>query len=79
MTQKEAINKMLKDSGKTKTYLSKEMGYSQPTGISNILKRGNVNLSTMCKICSILGYKIEIHEKGTRTNGIELTVSKEDC
>ena len=72
MNQADAIEKLLKDTGHTKTHLSELMGYSRPTGISNMLKRGNIEVDTLCKICKLLDYEVTIQPKskgGARTKG----------
>lgn len=70
--QKEAIEKLLKDNRKSKTWLSEGMGYNRPTAISNMLARGNMALDTLCRICELLEYEVTIQPRrksGVRPNG----------
>ena len=63
MTQKEAIEALLKQEGKTK-------GVKQ-NAISQMLKRGNITVDTLYQICEILEYEITIQPKrrvGARPN-----------
>lgn len=80
MNQKEAIEKLLKDNNKTKSWLAEKMGYALPTGVTNMLARGNVNLNTLYKICELLDYEITIQPKrksGVRPNGQIIIEGKE--
>ena len=63
MRQKEAIERLLKDNNKTKRWLADKLGYALPTGVSNMLARGNVTLNTLIKICDVLEYEITIQPR----------------
>lgn len=82
MQQKDAIEKLLKDNNKTKGWLAEKLGYALPTGVYNMLARGNVNLNTLCRICELLDYEITIQPKrksGPRPSGqIVLEGGKEE-
>lgn len=72
MIQKKAIEKLLADNRKNKTWLSEGMGYKRPTAISNMLARGNMELDTICRICELLEYEVTIQPRrksGSRPNG----------
>ena len=69
MKLKEAIERLLADNGKNKSWLSEKMGYPRPTAVSNMLMRGNIQLDTLCRICELFEYEITIQprrKKGTR-------------
>lgn len=72
MTQKETIEKLLKDNNKTKSWLAEKLGYALPTGVTNMLARGNITVDTLIKICDLLDYEVSIQPKrraGTRPQG----------
>lgn len=72
MTQKEAIESLLKENKKTKTWLSEKMGYSFPSAVGQMLTRGNVTVDTLYQICELFDYEITIQPKrraGARPNG----------
>lgn len=81
MTVKEAIKTLLKDNKKSHLWLTEKMGYSSPAAISNILKRGNITIETLYKICEIMEYEITIQPKrraGARPAGQIVMEWKED-
>lgn len=70
MTQKEAIEALLKQEDKTKGWLADKLGVKQ-NAISQMLKRGNITVDTLYQICEILEYEITIQPKrrvGARPN-----------
>ena len=70
MTQKEAIEALLKQEGKTKGWLADKLGGKQ-NAISQMIKRGNITVDTLYQICEILEYEITIQPKrrvGARPN-----------
>lgn len=72
MQLKDAVEKLLKDNNKTKSWLAESLGYALPTGVTNMLARGNVNLNTLCKICRLMDYEVTIQPKkksGSRPKG----------
>lgn len=72
MTQKETIEKLLKDNNKTKSWLAEKLGYALPTGVTNMLARGNITVDTLIKICNLLDYEVSIQPKrraGSRPQG----------
>lgn len=60
MKQRDAINQILKDNGKSKGWLAEKMGYRGVNAISQMLKRGNVTVDTLYQICQLLDYEITI-------------------
>lgn len=59
----EAINKLVKDNKKSHASLSEMIGRKNPTYISNIVGRGNVNITTLLEITDALGYEVIIRPK----------------
>ncbi len=59
MTQRDAIELLLKQEGKTKGWLADKLGVKQ-NAISQMLKRGNITVDTLYQICEILEYEITI-------------------
>lgn len=71
MTQKEAIEALLKENGKSKSWLADGLGVRQ-NAISQMLMRGNVTVDTLYQICELLEYEITIQPKrrqGARPKG----------
>lgn len=72
MQQREAIEELLRQTGKSKGWLAEKMGYARPNAISQMLMRNNITVDTLYKICEILDYEITIQPKrraGARPNG----------
>ena len=72
MILKDAITQLVKDNNKTKRWVAEQLGYSNPSGITNMLARGNVNLETLNRICELFDYEVTIQPKrrtGQRPNG----------
>ena len=72
MKQPEAIEKLLKDNNKNKVWLAEQLGYAHPNGVSQMLKRGNVTVDTLYRICELFDYEITIQPSrraGARPNG----------
>ena len=59
MIQRDAIELLLKQEGKTKGWLADKLGVKQ-NAISQMLKRGNITVDTLYQICEILEYEITI-------------------
>lgn len=81
MQLREAVGKLLDDNNKTKSWLAEKLGYALPTGVTNMLARGNVNLNTLCKICDLLDYEITIQPRrksGPRPNGQIILEGRKD-
>lgn len=72
MNIREGIKTLLKDNKKSQVWLSEKMGYAQPTAINNMLKRNNLTIETLTKICELMDYEITIQPKrraGARPTG----------
>lgn len=72
MNQSKAIEKLLKDNGRKKVWLSEQMGYTRSNAISQMLMRGNISVDILYEICEIMGYEISIQPKrraGARPQG----------
>jgi DNA-binding Xre family transcriptional regulator len=70
--QTSAIEQLLKDNNKNKIWLSEKLGYAGPSGISQMLMRGNITVETLCRICDALDYEVTVQPKrrvGVRPNG----------
>ena len=81
MNLKDAITQLCSDNNKTKRWLADQMGYHNPSAISNILARGNITLTTLSKICDLFEYEISIQPRrrsGQRPSGQIVLSSKED-
>lgn len=59
MIQRDAIELLLKQEGKTKGWLADKLGVKQ-NAISQMLKRGNITVDTLYQICEVLEYEITI-------------------
>lgn len=76
----EAIEKLLKDNNKNKTWLSEKLGYARPNGVSQMLARGNITVDTLFRICESLDYEITIQPSrraGARPSGQIVIEGKE--
>ncbi len=71
MTTKEAIKSLLAYKKTTQTALAEKMGYASPSGIGQMLQRGNLTVETLVKICALLDYEVTIQPKrgGRRPEG----------
>ena len=72
MQIKDAVKVLVKDNNKTQSWLSERMGYNNPTGVANMLARGNLTLDTLYTICEVMDYEITIQPKrrsGARPQG----------
>ena len=72
MTQKDAIITLLSDNKKSQVWLAEKMGYARPSGVSQMLQRGNITVDTLLRICDLLDYEITIQPKrrvGARPQG----------
>ena len=72
MTVSDALRQALKDTKHTQTWLANKMGYCTPSGIANIVYRGDIRVSILCEICDILDYEVTIQPKqrtGNRREG----------
>lgn len=71
MTIKEAIKSLLKYKKTTQSALADKMGYASPSGIGQMLQRGNLTVETLVKICDLLDYEVTIQPKrgGRRPEG----------
>lgn len=71
MTIKEAIKSLLKYKKTTQSALADKMGYASPSGIGQMLQRGNLTVETLIKICDLLDYEVSIQPKrgGRRPEG----------
>ena len=81
MNLKDAITQLCKDNGKTKRWLAAQMGYGNPSAISNMLARGNVTLNTLTKICVLFDYEVSIQPRrrsGQRPSGQIVLNGKEN-
>lgn len=70
MIQRDAIELLLKQEGKTKGWLADKLGVKQ-NAISQMLKRGNITVDTLYQICEVLEYEITIQpsrKPGARPN-----------
>lgn len=67
MTQTEAIETLLKDNNKRKTWLAEGLDVGQ-TAISQMLSRGNITVDTLYQICELLEYEITIQPKRRQGN-----------
>ena len=63
MYQKDAILTLLKENKKNQVWLSEKMGYSHPSGVGQMLQRGNITVDTLFQICELLDYEITIQPK----------------
>lgn len=63
MIIKDAILQLLKDNNKSQVWLAEKMEYSSQGGISSMLRRGNLNVETLYRICEFLDYEITIQPK----------------
>lgn len=68
MTQKEAIEKLLLDNNKSKSWLAEKLSVGQ-TAISQMLKRGNITVDTLFQICELDGIEYEITIQPKRAPG----------
>ena len=59
MTQRDAIETLLRQEGKSKGWLADKLGVKQ-NAISQMLKRGNITVDTLYQICEIFEYEITI-------------------
>lgn len=59
MIQRDAIELLLKQEGKTKGWLADKLEVKQ-NAISQMLKRGNITVDTLYQICEVLEYEITI-------------------
>ena len=66
MKQKDAILTILKEHKKTQVWLAEALGYSNPTGVSQMLRRGNITVDTLARICDLFDYEITIQPKRTK-------------
>lgn len=76
MNFKEVMNKLIKDNKKSHASLAELIGRKNPTFISNIVSRGNCNVSTLLEITDALGYEIVIKPKSGE-NKAERTIRLE--
>lgn len=58
-----AVKVMLKDLPTFKAEASRELGISRET--IRTATRGNITVSTLCKLCKICNYTVEIRKKET--------------
>lgn len=63
MKQREVIKQLLKDNNRNQVWLAQQLGYAKSNGISQMLKRGNITVDTLYKICEALDYEITIQPK----------------
>ena len=80
MYQKDAILTLLKENKKNQVWLSEKMGYSHPSGVGQMLQRGNITVDTLFQICELLDYEITIQPKrraGARPHGQIVIEGKE--
>lgn len=80
MTQKETIETLLKQNGKSKGWLAEKMGYARSNAISQMLMRNNITVDTLYRICEIMDYEITIQPKrrvGARPHGQIVIEGKE--
>jgi transcriptional regulator with XRE-family HTH domain len=80
MNIKQAIKSLLKYKKTTQTALAEKMGYSGPSGIGQMLQRGNLTVETLIKICDILDYEVTIQPKrgGRRPEGQFIIDNREE-
>ncbi len=71
-TLNDAIRTLLSDNNKNQGWLAEKMGYAKPSGISQMLMRGNTTVDTLIRICDTMDYEITIQPKrkaGSRPQG----------
>ena len=56
----DAIKYILYYRGQSQTWLAEQMGYKSNRALWNTLKRGNVELNTLIRMCECVGAKIVI-------------------
>ena len=59
MKQRDAIETLLKQTNRNKSWLAEKLGVRQ-TAISQMLKRGNITVDTLYQICELDGIEYEI-------------------
>lgn len=68
----DAIEQLLKQNAKKKGWMAETLGWSSPSAVGNTLRRGNMTIETLLKLCDALGYEISVQPKrraGSRPNG----------
>lgn len=68
----DGIKRLLSDNNKSQSWMAEKMGYTKATAVNNILRRGNITLETLIKMCDILEYEVTVQPKrkaGARPNG----------
>ena len=68
MIIKNAIKEIINTNNKSQSWLSEKMGYANPSGIGQMLQRGQITLSTLLRICEVFDYELTIQPK--RTAGV---------
>lgn len=72
MTSADVIRALLKEYKKSQTELAAELGYARASSINNMIASGNVEVSTLVKICDAFGYEVSVQPKrqrGARPDG----------
>jgi len=63
MVLRELVMRVIKESGRTQSWVAEKMGYAGNSGIANRLAKGDMMLSKFYDILDLCGYEIVVQPK----------------